>query len=92
MTDPVLDTLAQMEYDYHNASGKNGMTHAEFDEAMEAVHEGRAMDLTRYYLCPPTGIWSKEGDGPLRGIVRTYTNRSADPTEVAVLTCGHEVI
>jgi hypothetical protein len=69
-------------------------TEDEFHEALAAVHEGRATDLMRCYLCEPDVSKRFEtGAGPLRGVVRNYvTNQRQDATEAYVLTCGHTVI
>lgn len=62
---------------------------------------GRATELTRYILCLPfeqrltrdARGWTVDNTAaaPLRGIARRYRGGDLrDPSQVEVLTCGHE--
>lgn len=53
-------------------------------EEQDAIHEGRAVQLTACYLCP--------GGSPLRGIIGESTCNPADPTALLHLSCGHRII
>jgi hypothetical protein len=62
-------------------------------EAEYAEHIGAATQLAHCYLCEPD--FQKRhlpAAGPLRGVVRMFVGGGSDPTEVLVLTCGHEII
>lgn len=59
-------------------------TYDEFEQEMQAVHDGTATALIRCYMC--------SDDEPLRGVVRSFVGGGSDPTEIYALTCGHEVI
>ena len=59
------------------------MTYEEFEEEMDAIHEGRATGLTECVFCP--------GD-QLRGIMSMRVAGGSDPTEMYTLNCGHEVM
>ena len=66
-----------------------------FEEEQLAIHEGRATQLVRCYMCLPPGPLRMALDaGPLRGIVRRgITNERQDPTTTYELApCGHTII
>lgn len=74
----------------------------EYEQEQEAIHEGRATELTRCYMCLPfeDRVLDMFRDpheyslAPLRGIRARNTNyNSPDPTEVlSLMPCGHKVL
>ena len=68
-----------------------------FLDEEEAIHTGRAVQLTHCYLCylEATGkpdFSPKQDQGPLRGIIRRSVSSGSDPYEVQHLNCGHGLI
>lgn len=63
-------------------------------DEMEAIHEGRAIELVPCYLChlEATGKVAADGEGPLRGVLRHSTTPGPDPYDVQHLSCGHGLI
>lgn len=83
LRDPSTRSAARAELARRAAVPSLLSSEDEFLEGLSAVHEGRATDLMRCYLC---------ADEPLRGVVSMRVVDRADPTEAYTLTCGHVVI
>jgi len=64
-----------------------------YEAGVEAVWQGRAVDVLNCYLCEPDFQKRMEPNaGPLRGIKREGICNPADPTTAFHLTCGHTII
>jgi hypothetical protein len=64
-------------------------------EEQDAIHEGRATELVECVMCLPISKRFNLGaelEAPLRGVLRRYTTKGFDPSEVLVLSCKHEVL
>lgn len=93
LTLEALDAEGDAFADPDDGYAGNDPAYLAWCEEQEAIHTGRATELTHCYLCEPNvNLRLQPGAGPLRGVLARGTTRCSDPSETLTLSCGHVVI